>query len=164
MEKRGADARYLKTLLLYFEEEVMGEAYFLQLLGSGPINPTAAQHEKLVLLAKVESFAADAVRPLIKKYNLTPRPDAELIKIGKGWGAQEKHRGWPGFVADIAERYPAYITQFEKLEQMAPANDLAALRVLTNHEIAAVRFAECDRASSADSTAPLLNYLAGRMP
>ncbi len=56
------DAPYLKTLLLYYEEEIMGEAYFYAL--AGQFDGTA-EREKLALLAAVERRAADVVRPLV---------------------------------------------------------------------------------------------------
>ena len=71
---------YLDTLLLYYEEEIEGEAYF-QTLADMVGNPD--HHNKLQLLAKVEHHAANVTLPLIRKYALTPRSDATLFQSGQ---------------------------------------------------------------------------------
>jgi len=65
---------YTDTLLLYYEEEIMGEAYF-NALAPNFSDPLVAR--KLLLLASVEQHAALAVAPLISKYGLTARPAIE---------------------------------------------------------------------------------------
>lgn len=63
------------------------------------------------------------------------------------------------FMAYIVERYPAYLVEFEALEQIALLEDLAALNLLTGHEVAVIDFAESELAGDPDSLAPLLQYL-----
>ena len=67
----------------------MGEAYFRGLADhfDGP-----GERDKLKLLAEVERFAAEAVRPLLQKHDLSPRSDAELKPLGEEW--VERHRRW----------------------------------------------------------------------
>jgi dimethylamine/trimethylamine dehydrogenase len=60
----------------------------------------------------------------------------------------------------IVERYPGYVEDFRALEQMAPIEDLSALNVLTDHEIAVIDFAKKALAGDPDSTTPLYLYLA----
>ena len=59
------DTAYRKTLLDYYEEEIMGEAYFDALAehfdGEG-------ERDKLRLLARVERRAAEVVQPLLHKH------------------------------------------------------------------------------------------------
>ena len=66
---------YLETLLKYYEEEVIGEAYFY---GLADHIGGAVEREKLALLAEVERRAADVVRPL-----LVARRWSELLLLAK---------------------------------------------------------------------------------
>ena len=150
------DERYRDTLLLYYEEEIMGEAYFTEMARHFEEDGAA---EKLGLLAAVERHAADAVRPLVDRYELTPRRDRELAAIGRSHVEPHRDLTWCAFVAHMAQRYPAYIDDFEALERMAPEPDRPALEFLTEHEHAAIAFATREAAGRADSTAPLLAYL-----
>jgi hypothetical protein len=62
-------------------------------------------------------------------------------------------------MAYIVERYPAYLEEFNALEQMAPSEDLEALSILTTHEVAVIDFAEKELAGNSGSLTPLLQYL-----
>lgn len=144
---------YLETILSYYEDEIMGEAYFYGL----------ARHfdecEKLALLAKVECRAAESIRPLLNKYDLTPRDESKLKILGESHVERHRSYTWPGFMEYIVKRYPGYLDDFKALEQMAPNEDLAALKILTDHEVAAIAFAEKELAGDPDSLAPLYKYL-----
>ena len=151
------NSTYHETLLLYYEEEVMGAAYFLGLaehIGGDGVRG------KFELLAAVERRAAASVRPLVDRYGLEPRGEAELAALGRSHVARHQNLSWPAFVAYMADRYPAYIDDFEGLERMAPAGDRPALEVLTGHEVAVIDFAERELAGDADSVAPMREYLA----
>ncbi|MEM7670900.1 MAG: FAD-dependent oxidoreductase, partial [Pseudomonadota bacterium] len=78
-EQSGGNT-YLETLLLYYEEEIMGDAYFRALAERFE---TAHQRSKMTLLADVEAHAAQAVLPLVEKYGLTPRPMGQLEALGR---------------------------------------------------------------------------------
>lgn len=161
LSRPDCDDAYLETLLLYFEEEIMGEAYFK---GLATCFPEPEQSEKLTLLARVERHAAEAVRPLIEKYDLTPRSDEELGALETEAIAQHGAWSWSHLVRYMVERYPAYMDDFEGLENMAPEPDLPMLKFLTAHETAAIEFANLEHAGAADSTAPLRRYLASPPP
>ncbi len=149
-------SEYLSTLLLYHEEEVMGEAYFRGLKRRFDRDD---QREKLDLLSRVERVAAESVRPLIERYRLVPRPDPELAAAGLAWIDRHETHDWRGFVADMAERYPQYLLDFEALERMAPEEDRPAIRILNEHEVAAIEFARGELAGDPDSAAPLARYI-----
>ena len=144
---------YLQTLLSYYEDEIMGEAYFYGL----------ARHfderEKLVLLARVERRAAQAVYPLLQKYKLAPRDESVLKTQGEGHVEQHRSCTWSDFMSYIVRRYPGYVDEFKALERMAPEEDLHALKILTDHEVAAIDFAKKELAHDPDSLAPLYKYL-----
>jgi hypothetical protein len=150
------DAPYLKTLLLYYEEEIMGEAYFY---GLAEHFDGAAEREKLAVLAKVERRAADVVRPLVDKHGLVPRDDAVLKALGEASVGRHRHFGWRELMTYITTRFPAYLDEFDALEKMAPEDDLAVLKRLTYHEVVTIDFAHKEIAGDPDSLAPLRRYL-----
>ena len=71
--------KYLKTLLLYYEEELIGEAYFKALANGFTLEH---QKQKMQLIATIERYAANSVIPLINKYGLKSRPNEKLHKLG----------------------------------------------------------------------------------
>jgi len=146
---------YLDTLLLYFEEEIEGEAYFAEL--SAMFN-TPDHKTKLDLLAQVERHAAAGVQPLIEKYGLTLRPVADLIERGRR-DARSQSVDWTGIIAEMTETYPGYIDAFQALESMGPAEDQARLSFLTEHEVAALAFLSMEEQDPAISATPLHAYL-----
>ena len=150
------DALYLKTLLLYYEEEIMGEAYFY---GLAEHFDAAAEREKLALLGAVERRAADVVRPLIDKHGLVPRDAAVLKTLGEASIDRHRHFGWRELMTYITTRFPAYLDEFDALEKMAPEDDLAVLKQLTYHEVVTIDFAHKEIAGDPDSVAPLRRYL-----
>jgi len=136
--------RYLQTLLTYYEEEVSGEAYFVGLAEH------FAEHKTLMLLAKVERHAAQSVLPLLDKYALSPR--GESILKAEGEEAIQQHQ-------NMVQRYPGYLDEFLALQAMAPREDLLALKILTDHEVAAIDFARREIAGDPDSLDSLNQYL-----
>ncbi|WP_397541918.1 oxidoreductase [Roseovarius salis] len=151
----GVTPDYLDTLLRYYEEEIEGEAYF-EALAARLDEPD--HKARMELLAKLETRAAASVRPLIDKYDLTPRPAAELQQSGRAQAAEEP-TGWAALIEGMRRTFPAYMTEFHRLEAMAPPGDLPALRVLTDHERAALAFLEREAAQDPDSAAPIQRYL-----
>jgi len=150
------DALYLKTLLLYYEEEIMGEAYFY---GMADHFDGAAEREKLAVLAKVERRAADVVRPLVDKHGLVPRDASVLKALGEGAIGRHRHFTWRELMTHITVRFPAYLDEFAALEKMAPEDDLPLLKQLTHHEVVTIDFAHKEIAGDPDSVAPLRHYL-----
>ncbi len=151
-----ASAAYLKTLLQYYEEEASAVAYFH---GLAEHIDGGAEREKLMLLAEVERRAAEVVRPLLEKYGLVPRDDAVLEALGESHVERHQRYSWTEFVAYMIARYPAYVDDFEGLERLAPEEDLPVLKMLTDHEIVTIDFANREIAGDPDSLAPLRDYL-----
>ena len=147
---------YLTTLLLYYEEEMMGEAYFYGLCEHFP---DAGQQRKLRLLAQVERHGAEAVRPLVDKYELDARQAAELHADGATHVDPHKDWTWVELITYMVKRYPRYLDDFAYLEELAPMEDQLPLKFLTYHEVAAIEFAQRELAGAADSEEPLNIYL-----
>ena len=146
---------YRKTLLDYYEEEIMGEAYFHALAehfdGKGA-------RDKLRLLARVERRAAEVVQPLLHRHDLMPRDEPVLKSLGEADLAAHQDYGWHELTAYMVARFPGYVDDFEALERLAPEADLAALKLLTRHEVVTIEFAGKEVAGEADSAAPLRRY------
>ena len=70
-------AAFKETLLAYYEEEIMGEAYFA---GLARRFTDAAHKRKLQRLAEIEHVTARTVAPLLEKHKLTPRSDASCAR------------------------------------------------------------------------------------
>ncbi|MEM9912561.1 MAG: hypothetical protein AAF922_17475 [Pseudomonadota bacterium] len=147
---------YHETLVLYYEEEVEGEAYFLEWAKAFEDPDHRA---KMVLMGEVERHAAAAVLPLLEKYGLTPRPKADLVESGVT-SAREASSDWDSAIDGMIKTFPGYIDDFERLEAMAPPEDRALLNFLTEHEVAAIKFLELEKSDPANSAAPLQDYLA----
>jgi len=146
---------YFDTLLLYYEEEVEGEAYF-QTLAEMAEKPD--HHDKLHLLARVEHHAASVTFPLICKYALTPKSDAILFQSGQDQ-ARRMEGSWDDLLADMARTFPGYVDDFLRLEAMAPPEDMPRLKLLTAHEVAAIEFLDLELSGLQDSVAPMNAYL-----
>ena len=146
---------YLDTLTRYYEEEIEGEAYFYAIADR---LEDPEEKRKMRMVAEVETYAAAAVEPLLKKYNLSPIPREELTATGRKQAADT-----PGdfafFIAKWREEFPGYIDDFEGLEAMAPEEDVPLLKILTDHEHAAIDFLEKEAAGDPNSTAPMQHYL-----
>ncbi len=147
--------KYLDTLLFYYEEEVEGQAYF-QALAEMAEKPD--HRDKLHLLAKVEHHAANVTLPLIHKYTLTPRSDANLFQSGQDQ-ARKVEKPWDDLLAEMVRTFPAYIDDFLHLEVIAPQEDRPRLKLLTAHETAAIEFLDLEISGARDSVAPLIAYL-----
>ena len=139
----------------YYEEEIEGEAYF-EGLAEKFSNP--AQKLKMQLLAQVETHAAAAIAPLLEQYGLTPKSCTELHKSGYQQ-ASEAANDWDELLADMRETFPGYIAALERIEAFAPKQDLARLKMLSAHEVAAIKFLDAEAKSDPNSASFLWQYL-----
>jgi dimethylamine/trimethylamine dehydrogenase len=147
--------KYLDTLKLYYEEEVEGEAYF-DCIAERLDYPDHKQ--KMRLMARVENYAAASVFPLLEKYGLTPRPSETLSASGKTQ-AEDSTTDWSNLIAGMRKTFPGYIDDFEGVEAMAPVEDLPMLKILTAHEVAAIKFLELEAKGEPGSANPMHHYL-----
>ncbi len=147
--------KYLDTLKLYYEEEVEGEAYFAA-LAERLTDPE--EKRKMQMMADVETYAAAAVKPLLNKYGLEPVATKHLHASGRK-SAAEARGDFAHFMAEWRKSFPDYMDDFHGLEAMAPEEDMPPLKVLTNHEIAAIEFLEMEANGDPNSTVPMEHYL-----
>jgi dimethylamine/trimethylamine dehydrogenase len=152
-----ADAAYLKTLLDYYEEEIGGVAYYETL---AKICADPDHKAKMLLLAQVEQHTVDIVAPLIERHGLTARDAQTLVSEGEK-DAHDGPQDWDGMIASMRKTFPGYIADFERLERMAPPQDMAILKRMTEHEVVAIAFLELEAKGAADAVAPLERFLSG---
>jgi hypothetical protein len=151
--------QYQATLLLFFEEEVMGEAMFA---GLADHFSTSEQREKLSLLSRMERCVIESVRPLVSKYGLRPRGDMELLRSGSQEAARYRNMTWLDFIKKIDLEFPVFLEEFAALARVAPAADLPLLVVFDEHEIATIAFARRELTGDPTSSAPLVEFLRAR--
>ncbi|MEM7190794.1 MAG: hypothetical protein AAF439_14390, partial [Pseudomonadota bacterium] len=156
LTERDPGRKYRETLTLYYEEEIQGEAYF-DTMAERMDDPDHAQ--KMRLMADVERRAAAHVRPLLARHGLEPRPADTLLAEGRD-EAEADSKDWDTLIAQMRRTFPGYITDFLRLEAMAPIDDRGPLACLTAHETAAIEFLEREAAGRSDSTEPLMHYIA----
>lgn len=150
------DNDYLKTLLRYYEGELVGEAYFCALAGCFD---AAAEREKLALLATVERRTSEVVRPLVDKHDLVPCEEAVLKARGVELSLPDQHFSWDGFMTHITVKYPDYLENYQTFEKTAPEDDLPVLKRLTHHEVVLIDFAHKELARDPDSVPLLRRYI-----
>lgn len=147
---------YRPILLLFYEEEVIGEALFL---GLAARFTAPDQSEKARLLSQMERRVADAVRPLLERHALFPRSDSELHAIGAAEASALRHLSWDAFLRKIEAEFPVFLEEFAALNRVAPATDRPALAAFDDHEIATIDFARRELAGDSDSKAPLTAFI-----
>ncbi len=152
--KDGSD--YAPFLTLCFEEEIMGEAYFI---GLTRYFPEPHQREKLSLLSRIERCVADSARPLLERHGLSPRSDDELHAIGAEGVIRHSGSTWRKFMEDITVTFPQYMDEFAALVRVAPSDDHVLLKPFTTHEIAGIEFAKRELNGDPDSAEILNNYI-----
>ena len=146
---------YLKSLLQHYEEEIEGKAYFA---GIPDRFLSRGQKEKLMLLSEVETYTVAAMQSLAEKYGLTPRSTRELHANGHAQAA-DAPGDWNMLISEMQKTFPQYITDYERLEAMAPTEDLPGLRVVEAHNVAAVDFLNREAGNDPGSSAPLQQFL-----
>ena len=146
---------YLEILLRYYEEEIEGEAFFAAISDScaDPVHK-----DKMRMLKEVERCTAKVMRPLLAKYDLVPSDTGDLQAKGRDQ-ARGMPEDWSALIAEMHGVTPGYVADFERLEAMAPPEDLPVLRATTAHEVAILAFLEREAAGDPESIAPLRKFI-----
>jgi dimethylamine/trimethylamine dehydrogenase len=145
---------YQTGLLLAYEEEVEGEAYF-----AGLAQHYEGRHRKVMLeLAELERETALTLLPLIAKYALVPREQSELIAAGSTEAVSRSGTSWSTLIEGLVKTLPRFVEEFEAIEGLGPAEDLAILRLATAHEVALLQFALREKAGDGQSLEPIAEF------
>ena len=147
---------YEAALVVSYEEEISGEAYFARLAEFY----SGRQSRALLLLAQIEKCTALAIRPLLDRHRLVAADPAKLRAIGRA--EAETHIGdtWQTLVAGMVSKFPDFVEEFEQIERLAPVKDRELIGILKEHELAAIEFARTEAAGAPNSLTPLEAFLA----
>ena len=87
-----------------------------------------------------------------------------LAQIGRDSVKRHQDYSWDEFVRYMLKRYPLYMDDFHYLENLAPTIDRPYLEALSNHELAAIEFAEREHLGDSTSEDALETYLSTERP
>lgn len=148
--------QFERYLVGAYEGEVGGHAYFNR-LAACYTDPD--QSQKLECLARLEKRTAEWLRPVLARYGLTARPDAESGVRGIKAADADAEKSWQQLIIHFRDDYAPYILEFETLEAAGTDEDQPALRALTQHEVAIVEFAKRELAAVQPSELPVASLL-----
>jgi hypothetical protein len=146
--------QYTVKLLDAYEEEVAGAVYFDGLAVGYP-----AQSAFFARCAAGERAMANQMTPLLKKYQLTPRPQAELEARGLQYVRMDAGGDALELLRRSVHSYARYVEEFQALEALGPPEDQAILAALTAHEIRLIEWMRAETAPG-DEHGSMRNYLA----
>ena len=142
--------QFKQLLLVSYEDEVGGEAYFDRLADH---HCEPAKQQKLRRLAALERQTAARLAPLLKRYGLEARPAEALRRGAREEADRDGALGWQGLIRSFRDDFPRYIQDFRDLERAGSHADADALAALTQHEIALIEFARRELENPEDSLA-----------
>ena len=138
------------SVLAAYHDEIWGETVFLKLAEHGPF---AREHEKLMVLARLESETRAMLKALLDRWELsTDEPDGkrqEGIQRAQAYCAVS----WLEFVRAFAMELPPYVVRYRLLAESAKGADKPVLRWLYEHERVLLEFFKCE--SSGDGARSL---------
>ena len=147
---------YYDKLLNAYEGELIGEVFFAAL---SDVAGAPDEKSKLRYLAGLETRTAGLLAPLIERYGLTPRPQADLVAEGLRDAAKFAGGTWQQLNARFAVDFLPYVDDFIATEGLAPSADRRVMELVTAHEVALVDFAKTEAAGAEDSMRHLLKYV-----
>jgi len=146
---------YGEALVMSLEEEISGEVYFARLAEFF----CGRERQALLMLASVEAVTAEAIRPLLGRYGLGMADPEKLQAAGLAEADRRQGRTWTQLIEEMATTFPAFVDEFECIERLAPPEDKEFMRILVEHEVAAVSFAKLEARSDPVSLRPLEEFL-----
>ncbi len=138
------------------EDEIVGEAYFGALAATAV---TEAARAKLSLLVRVERHTSQTLAGTVAQLGGQRRGRDDLLAIGRSEARDLEGYDWPKLIDWFCRDFPKYVDDYNQLAGVAPTEHAGAARLLADHEIAIVEFAEAERAGTADSERFLTAYL-----
>lgn len=149
-------ADYHTALLISYEEEVSGEGYFAGLATHFSGRPRDA----LQLIARMERVTATALQGLVARHAIAASDRAALLAQGEAEAARQQGLTWGDLTRAMAEDYPAFMKEFDQLQELAPMSDHAPIAIALQHERALIDFARREVAGDSRSLEPILLFLA----
>lgn len=154
-QKHREFSDYRTALILSYDEEISGEAYFERLATFF----AGRSSQALLLLARIERVTAAAIRPLLDRHGFVATDHSRLRADGLAEANRKSGVSWQELVEGMAVDFPAFVEEFEQVERLAPASDRELIRVLTDHEVAGIEFARREVTADPRSLDPLKDFL-----
>jgi hypothetical protein len=150
-------AKYRDGIRAAYKGELIGEALYRELAHrSAQLDHQA----KLHAIADVEQLTNSRLK------SIAVRLDINLIEAD--WRPEVERRAdelgclsWSEFIRQALRDWPAYISEFETLQALAPPSDAKSIQLLVDHEVALVKFVrvEHEAPGSSDSIRVLKEFL-----
>lgn len=147
---------YQEALVVSYEEEIAGAAYFSRLADFHDGRANLA----LSLMADIETITARYLEPLILQCSLVVKSHEQLTLNGRQEAEIQKAVSWHDLVGRMADTYPVFVDEFEGIKLLAPVEDKEIMAVLIAHEVAALAFANAERMGQQYSTDHLHAFIA----
>jgi hypothetical protein len=136
-----------------YEGEVIGCAMYDRMIDDA----SHANKEALQLLYVIERMTADALKPLIDRYEVTVSEDA-ATREGCQLATALVGRPWKEMWTEVTRLADDYLTDFKRLADMLEGDEATVGRQVVEHEEALIAFARREINDAHDALAPLADY------
>lgn len=147
---------YENRVLSAYEGEILGEEFFSVLAQQADSDQSRV---KLRNLAAIERLVAEALLPVITRYNLQPNSKVLLAEKGRGETVEYAELSWTELAVKLKTLLEPFVREFETLLIEAPVEDRPYIQLLLDHEIALFAFAQAEGEDSIDGQIHLDNFL-----
>ncbi|KAA0084542.1 hypothetical protein CIW52_11110 [Mycolicibacterium sp. P9-64] len=137
-----------------YEGEIIGCAMYREMM-SASNHPNS---RALQLLYSIERVTADALKPMITRYEIAVAEDASVTE-GIELGKRLVGRSWDDMWRETIRLAEDYLDDFNRLSEVLKSEDIALGVQVVEHEEALIAFARREIDGDPDATAPLEDYL-----
>lgn len=138
-----------------YEGEITGCALYRTMITGEMLG----SHDVLPLLYEVERITAEALEPVVARFDVSVDPDAAAAE-GVRLAAEFSDVSWNAMWESIVELADDYLLDFYRLETALEGHEFAAVaRQVVEHEEAQIEFARRELRNHPDPTEPLRSYL-----
>lgn len=150
------DTAELRATLLRraYEGETIGCAMYQAMID----DPSFTEKEALRRLYVIERVTADALKPLVDRYQVTVDEEAALAE-GRRLAAGLHGSPWKQMWIEVTRLADDYLVDFKHLAEVLDGDDAAVGRQVVEHEEALLAFARAEVDDEPDAQAPLTDYL-----
>ena len=135
-----SDPVYPKCIRELYESEIFGEAFALALM---KVAKSERDQYQLGTLLQLETETKARLRPFLSKYDLSLSEDMELSEVD-GAVAAYQALGFPEFAAAMKPTVQGFLSRFQEIELVGPADDQKVLHSMVRHESAILRWLEME--------------------
>ena len=136
-----------------YEGEIIGCALYDRMIG----DPAYPEKEALQLLYVVERMTADALAPLIDRYDVAVDEES-ATREGHKLAAALAGRPWKDMWMEVTRLADEYLTDFRRLADVLDGDDASVGVQVVEHEEALIAFAQREIDDDPDALTPLQDY------